>query len=81
MWAKRTGASRAQAWGSNLTMKNAPANRCHATRKTWVARVLSNTRPNAEDRLIRLFFGALVREAAKISSRAPLRLTNGMEWV
>ena len=46
-----------------------------------VARVFSNTGPNDEDRLRRLFLGALVREVLRISNRVPVRLTHEREWL
>ena len=44
------------------------------------ARVLLNTGPNAEDRLVRLFLGTLVRETLPISNRVPVRLTHERKW-
>ena len=78
---KQRKAKLTRAWGSNFAMKNAPANRWHAIRRKWVARVFSNTGPNAEDRLRRLFLRALVREALPISNRVPVRLTHEREWL
>ena len=80
MRGKQRKAKLTRAWGSNFAVKNAPANRWHAIRKKWVARVFSNTGPNSEDRLRRLFLGALVRVDLLISNRAPVRLTHEREW-
>ena len=81
MRGKQRNAKLTRAWSSNFAMKNAPANRWHAIRRKWVARVFSNTGPNAEDRLRRLFLGAFVREVLRISNRAPVRLTHEREWL
>ena len=71
MWGERREAKRTRTWGSNFAMKNAPAKRWSATKKKWVARVFSNTGPNAEDRLRRLLLRALVREALPIVIGCP----------
>ena len=69
-----------RAWGSNFALKNGPVKRWPATIKRCVSRVFSNTGPNSEDRLRRLFLGALVRVDLLISNRAPVRLTHEREW-
>ena len=45
MRGKQRNAKLTRAWSSNFAMKNAPANRWHAIRRKWVARVFSNNRP------------------------------------